>query len=278
MISDEDRQMAQRAVAKISCPYCGSVISAQQIIRPGHCGAPDCFTTHIVKGERAREDQRDSDYRERQADARTKARGKVMQAADALASNPEDVSIAVVPFQNEPLEVLSEEERERFQTHLEHIVEQAFAVEPGAIDLSDYVPGTGIQSPVLAAGCAACQGHCCKLGRKNNAFLTRKSVYYVRQNNPELDPQDVIDHYLNELPETSVKEACVYQGHQGCTLERRWRGPVCNTFQCYDLNTMEALADEQTNVALAIVGINDSEPEKVMVFSDRTGLVEIETN
>lgn len=277
MTRDQDREDAARALASMSCPYCGSVATAQQIIHPGHCGSQNCVTAHIVKGATARDDQRAQEYAERQDDARDKAGAQLAQAANAVGAAVEDMLIAVVPYQNEPTEPLPEDQRAQFQSHIEVIVDEAFNAAPDAISLMNYTAGLDDEPPIVAAGCTACQGFCCKRGGgDNHAFLTRQTVYYMRQNDPELEPEQVISHYIDALPEVSVRGACVYQGPQGCVLERKWRAGLCNSFHCHDLYALHDLTGGRMDVPLAIVGINDDEPGKVVGYDARVGVTQFD--
>jgi hypothetical protein len=277
MTTDQDRQEAERALANISCPYCGSIVTVQQVLHPGHCGSQPCVTAHIVKGAKARDEQRQQEYAERQEDARLHASAKLVQAANAHGCDANDLLVAVVPYQDEPVEPLSDEGRAKFQSHIERIVDEAFHAVPDAISLLNYTHGPNEEPPIVAAGCTACQGFCCKRGGgDNHAFLTRQTVYYMRKNDPALEPEEVIAHYLDAVPDASVHGACVYQSAQGCTLDRKWRAGLCNSFHCHDLHALHDLTGGRMDVPLAVVGINDDQPGKVVAYSAASGVIELE--
>jgi hypothetical protein len=277
MNHDQHRQEAERALAQVSCLYCGSIVTAQQVLHPGHCGAQSCMTSHIVKGAKARDAQRSQDYTERQDDAHVKSGAPLTRAAEALGRDLDSMMVAVVPFQNEPTEPLSDAQRRQFQTHIQSVVDEAFNTDPDPVAMMDYAPRTDDEPPIVAAGCAACQGYCCKRGGgDNHAFLTRQTVHYMRVNDPDLVPEEVVAHYLEALPDVSVRGACVFQGPQGCALERTWRAAICNAFYCHDIHAMHALTGGRADAALAIVGINDDVPGKVVAFSDVSGMIAFE--
>ena len=50
---------------------------------------------------------------------------------------------------------------------------------------------TGFTAAVLAAGCATCQGHCCK-GGGDHAYIDERTMARVRRDNPELDARAII--------------------------------------------------------------------------------------
>jgi hypothetical protein len=275
MPSEDEVQIAKRALAKNSCPYCGIIITAHQVIRPGHCDAQHCATAHSIKGFKDREHIRRQEYSKRQEDARAKVGGRLEKAAEALNQNIEDLLIAIVPFQNSPVVPLAEELREEFQAHIERIVHDAFDADPDEISMLNYDPGAAEEAPIIAAGCTACQGSCCKRGGgDNHAFLTRQTVYYMRDNDPDLEPENVIQYYLGALPVASVRGACVYQSAKGCTLQRRWRSSVCNSFYCYDIHAMHDLTDGRTDVPLAIIGVNGEEFGRVVAFDAAVSVIE----
>jgi len=277
MQRDDERQMAKRALAKSSCPYCGTIITAHQAIQPGHCDAQNCATVHSIRGHRERETQREQEYTTRQDEARTIFGAPLAQAATAMGRDVDDVLVAVVPFQEAPLEHLSEARRAAFEIHIERIVNEAFAAGPDDISMLDYHPGTPEEPSIVAAGCTACQGFCCKRGGgTNHALLTRQTIFYIRDNDPDLESETVIQHYIDALPDTSVQDACVYQSATGCTLQRKWRSSVCNTFHCHDIHAMYDLTGGRVDIPLIIVGVGDQKRGKVIAFDAISGVTKIE--
>ena len=263
---------AARALAAISCPYCQKVISAHEVISPGHCGGNACFLAQLNKTVKAREELRRSDYEDRQNSAKEQLDDKLSAAAKFHDTTTDELLVAVVPFQNEPIEPLDAAQRDAFEAHLHRVVEEAFVAEPGDILMLNYIQKTDAEPEIIDAGCAACQGFCCKRGGgDNHAFLTRQTVYHLRDTKPELEPAEIIEHYLNALPDQSVRGACVFQSEVGCTLEREWRAALCNSFHCHDLHAMHDLTDGRADVPLAIVGINDDIAENVVAFGAEKG-------
>lgn len=267
-----DREAAAKAMARLSCPYCAAVLTAHQVHNPGHCGASACFTAHIVKATRDRELQRQQDYAERQNAAREGGQAQMKRAALMLDCAESDLVVAVVPQEDVTLSPLPTARFEAFKAHLAKAVEEAFAVAEGDAVLANYVQNTNDEPPIVSAGCATCRGFCCtRGGGSNHAFITRQSIYYILQQDPELTPEAIIDHFLAALPEKSVTGGCVFQGPVGCTLSRDWRTGRCNTFHCHDLHAMHEVTGGRTDVPLVIVGIEDDKVGPVGVFDVAQG-------
>lgn len=236
------------------------MITAHQVFQPGYCGAPPCLVAHAEAGQKKLQTQHEDDYADRQLLARAQSKDAIETAAAQAGVDPADMRVAVVPYQNEPVTPLSKPERNAFETHLRTSAQAAFTLNDDTDVLANYRQKLTPEPEIVDAGCAACQGFCCKRGGgDNHAFIDRQSIYYIRQNNPDLTQDDVIDHFLNALPEESVKGACVFQSNTGCTLTREWRAGLCNTFLCHDLFALHDVTDGRLDVPVVIAGINDDE-------------------
>ena len=144
-----------------------------------------------------------------------------------------------MPYQNKPVVALPEDRRARFLAHLEAILTEAFTV--AVLDILEdpqFDKDDAPETPVMAAGCATCQGRCCEEGAGNNAFLTATTFNTLRSRAPELTRDDIREIYVSALPEASAKGGCVYQGPVGCVLERRQRAQICNSYHCGGLKKL----------------------------------------
>ena len=92
----------------------------------------------------------------------------------------------------------------------------------------------GFTATVLAAGCATCQGHCCK-GGGDHAYIDERTMARVRRTHPELDARAVIGLYLARLAPESYSGSCLFHGSHGCTLGRALRAELCNAYYCNGL-------------------------------------------
>ncbi len=250
-----------------SCPYCHATITAHQKYNPGHCGSAPCIVARVEEGQQKLSDEREQFYADRQAVVLAQAKGKIASAASQIGVDPNGLKIAVVPFQNEPLAPLKDQDRDAFEAHLKTAVHDAFAEKDDSTILHNYRQKMAPEPEIVDAGCAACQGFCCKRGGgDNHAFITRQSIYAIRQSKPELAEEDVVAHFMDALPSESVTGACVFQGDKGCTLTREWRAGLCNTFLCHDLFGMHDLTEGRLDVPLVIAGINDDEVGSTVLY------------
>jgi hypothetical protein len=92
----------------------------------------------------------------------------------------------------------------------------------------------GFAADVVRAGCATCQGHCCR-GGGEHAYLDERTMARVRRDNPDLDAAGVIALYVGALAETAYEGSCLFHGRKGCTLPKPLRAELCNTYYCNGL-------------------------------------------
>ena len=93
---------------------------------------------------------------------------------------------------------------------------------------------TGFTATVMEAGCATCQGHCCK-GGGDHAYIDARTMARVRRDNPDLDARAIIRLYLERLAPESYVASCLFHGSAGCTLGRALRAELCNAYYCNGL-------------------------------------------
>ncbi len=258
------------------CPYCRAAISSQELIRPGHCGSVACTQQHILQGARREEKRREEEDAVRLENAIKCAERSLKSVTEVLGCNRDDLRVAVVPYQNEPLVPLPEPRRQGFIAHLEVIVTEAFALEQDEIELPNFVLNEAPEHPIVSAACTTCQGFCCKQGAKKNAFLKGQNIRYLRLQDPCQTQDDVVATYANALPELSSRNSCVYQGRDGCMLPRELRSDVCNTFHCRDLHVMYHVTEGHSDLPIAIVALDDMTPRAVTGFRAETGRRQIQ--
>jgi hypothetical protein len=92
----------------------------------------------------------------------------------------------------------------------------------------------GFAADVVRAGCATCQGHCCK-GGGDHAYIDERTMARVRRDNPGLDARAIIGLFLARLPRKAYRGSCLFHGAEGCTLGRRLRAELCNAYYCNGL-------------------------------------------
>lgn len=255
------------------CPYCDVIIDVHQAIRPGHCGKPDCTTNHIVGTVKAAKQARLDNYNEQCSSAEIQSENEIALLSDQFEVPAQEITIAVVPYQNEPLVPLSNGRRTGFEMHLNAIIESAFDDANISTSFALFSREADPENALISAGCATCQGSCCKQGAANNAFLTDDLLRYFILKTPELTPNIIRSTYLDALPDVSVKDACVFQGAQGCVLDRSLRANTCNSFHCHDVIAMLQNTQNTNKSTVAIVAIEDdtNEPKSVTGYNQRLG-------
>lgn len=156
-------------------------------------------------------------------------------ALSAGISDPESVPVGIVPRFRQTLVDVPEARRKAFLKHVHSVVEQV-------IDESGRMPESSTPEPggserVLTAqyaGCALCQGRCCRNGREH-AYLNKETMRRIRRDHPEKNMDQFLEMYLERLPAESVEGSCLFHGQAGCVLPRGIRSNICNEFLCTDI-------------------------------------------
>lgn len=146
-----------------------------------------------------------------------------------------DAVLVTVPLLNETLEPPPPGRVRALKKHLiQSLRDLRVAKRPDRLIQTSTPEPTGFIAAVLAAGCAACQGHCCK-GGGDHAYIDERTMARVRRDNPELNAHAVIGLYLARLAPRSYRGSCLFHGPDGCTLGRASRAELCNAYYCNGL-------------------------------------------
>jgi hypothetical protein len=139
-----------------------------------------------------------------------------------------------------------------FENNLRQAVAVAFSEEAPAPDmaLEDEVVDT--PTAVGVAGCTACQGACCAQGAASFAFIGPRMMVRQHMRYPEKSEDDLIQHYMDQLPEAAAEGRCLYQGPMGCVLPREDRAQICNSFKCWSLKQALLIEAENPEAEVAI--------------------------
>ena len=256
------------------CPYCDAAISVHQKINPGYCGSPACLHKHAVRAD----EKQQAAWREKGLRDLALAKERFLPEIEAQTAEksiqPDRIFVGTVPYTDAPLIPLPEERRTAYLDHLVKVTHAAFAQELPATEPSvrDTTSEQGEPHPWNSIACATCKGQCCQQqGGKSHAFQSVEHILHMRRTHPEMTAEDMIAHFTNALPEESNEDGCVFQGPQGCVLERADRADICNTFRCRDLIRLAERIDPEATDAIALVSVGDKQAHHMNLLMKRTG-------
>ena len=147
---------------------------------------------------------------------------------------PNPIAVTV-PLLNESLEPPPPARVRALKKHLiQSLRDLRSARRPEKLIQTSAPEPTGFTAEVLNAGCATCQGHCCK-GGGEHAYIDERTMARVRRDHPGLDAGKIIDLYLARLAPSSYRLSCLFHGPLGCTLGRPLRAELCNAYYCNGL-------------------------------------------
>ena len=165
--------------------------------------------------------------------------------------------LVTVPLLNETLEPPPRGRVRALKRHLiQSLRDLRAAKRPDRLIQKAAPEPVGFTAAVLGAGCATCQGHCCK-GGGDHAFIDERTMARTRRDNPDLDARAVIGLYLARLAPRSYKGSCLFHGSDGCTLGRALRAELCNAYYCNGLQDFLKLSEM---------------PERVQIIATRKGI------
>lgn len=168
-----------------------------------------------------------------------------------------DRVVVTVPLLNDTLEPPSPTRVRALKRHLvQSLRDLRIAKRPERLVQRASPEPAGFTAAVLQAGCATCQGHCCK-GGGDHAYIDERTMARVRRDNPDLDARAIIGLFLACLAPLAYRASCLFHGAAGCTLGRRLRAELCNAYYCNGLQ--EFLQRQEV-------------PERVQIVATRSGI------
>jgi hypothetical protein len=160
------------------------------------------------------------------------------------------IGVVTVPALNETLEAPPRDRVRALKQHLVRSLRDLRAARrPDKLIQRTTPEPTGFAATVLAAGCATCQGHCCK-GGGEHAYIDERTMARVRRDNPDLDARAIIRLYLERLAPRSYQGSCLFHGEAGCTLGRPLRAELCNAYYCNGLRDFLIRAENSDRVQI----------------------------
>jgi hypothetical protein len=140
----------------------------------------------------------------------------------------------MVPRNDRPLAPVGADRVRRFREHVVKAMHEARALECTATHRPPQP--TAFAATVAGVACGLCKGSCCGHGA-DDAYLDGHTMARVRSDMPELDADAVVRLYLKRVPSVAYEGSCIFQGSDGCTLERSLRADICNNYFCRGLTT-----------------------------------------
>lgn len=172
------------------------------------------------------------------------------RAAAEGVPEPESYLPTVVPLFDAPLAPLPDERRRELVERLQLLVEELaaemrddFSAEESAEESADEDeplhnvtgnpwPDVGLEGERLVSTvCGTCRGFCCRNGG-THAFLSVATLRTLLRRRPDLQPEQLVDEYLHQLPDESFRDSCVFHSETGCALPPEMRAATCSLYFC----------------------------------------------
>jgi len=188
-------------------------------------------------------------------------RAQAHQAEVAISmglTSREELPLVMVPAYGGSLGNLSARRQRRFRDYLNQQISLAFARSPTEArdSATESAPlqaePSAAQTTGLGKACANCRGYCCAMGAEH-AWLNEPTIRRYVSNMQGIRPREVLQTYLNKLPQKSYRGSCVYHTAQGCALPRSMRSSVCNDYYCSGLQEFwRVLENSQASPVLVV--------------------------
>lgn len=199
------------------------------------------------------------------------ARQQLAELAANTHRSPADMGLIAIPGTDGTLTPPSRERRAIFRMKVLAAAQASRAEEAlGGDPNREELPIVGN----FDAACGVCWGACCAYGG-NAAFISGATVRRLRNARPELSDADIVEHYVNAIPEQTVENSCILHGQGGCALPREQRSSICNDFWCRpvkDWRRNEVTREQARPVAVVIVHENRATRSSIVTMDPRARL------
>ncbi|HVL00708.1 MAG TPA: hypothetical protein VM553_12890 [Dongiaceae bacterium] len=262
----------------VSCAVCGDAVSLAEVLqqkgkplvvcRNFECrrvaGLRDTLAPPIFKAQFEFHQRRIRTYKEQQAQQRqhitaieqAEAEENARLLDEFLAQHPEHQDspppLLTLPLGRTDSEPPAETRVQAYRQHLQKVIEQAFACQSvndlpsdhhmDSMEIRQKVDVLFAAYPALQAVsdrfCMQCKGGCCTAGG-DHAFVSAVTIMRLREAEPDLTADVILQRYLDAVPVESVPGGCINQTSSGCILPREWRSDVCNGFYCDSLRHLQ---------------------------------------
>jgi hypothetical protein len=163
---------------------------------------------------------------------------------------PDDEAVPVIVPRNDRSLVPTSPDRVRsLRKHLARLLSSMRDNEPASLVRTG--PG-GFQARVANAACELCRGWCCR-GGGDDGFLDESTLARVPRSLVNSD--EVVEMYVERVPDIVYENSCIFHGSEGCTLDRSMRSDTCNAYFCGGLHAyMESAEPEAPTIVIAAEG------------------------
>jgi hypothetical protein len=152
---------------------------------------------------------------------------------------PDDDALPViVPRNDRPLVQTPSERIRRLREHLGRLFLSMRRAEPA---LMVQAGPNGFAARVANTACSLCRGWCCFNGA-DDAFLDETTL--AREPPGLMSTAEVIEMYVERVPDVGYQDSCIFHGAKGCTLDRSMRSDVCNSYFCNGLHSFFSSVEE----------------------------------
>lgn len=167
-------------------------------------------------------------------------RGDAVRAE--LLHDPQTFPITIIPHYHDELADLPAERRQTLLDYAQQLIEETFAklaevaseeTAPVAVESppEPAVPAKRVPGEILGAGCATCNGYCCRNGN-DHAYLMTATMERILRHRPEISADELLQEYARHIPKRTLSKSCVFHGPMGCELPVDLRSDVCNEYFC----------------------------------------------
>jgi hypothetical protein len=161
----------------------------------------------------------------------------------------DDCLPVIVPLCDKRLVPVPQERSENLRKHL---LETLRDVHQGNRRPTAIAPEpSGFVAAVVNAACSLCKGWCCRNGA-DDAFLDDRTLARHMAEDGDITDENIMRQYLDRVPLAAHQDSCIFHSKHGCTLDRKMRADICNTYFCGGLSAyMRAKAAPEPTVVLA---------------------------
>ncbi len=257
------------------CRFCGTKLDDRQpVARPGVCVSANCRRQlSLEEAEASAQREWDETLRRSREQIADGAADIIAEAASHGLTADQILAVAV-PLLARPQSALDAQSREQFVEHVRHIVARSFE---DAAPVPETSERSQLEAPVnryFGAACATCMGACCEIGRGYMAFLSAETITQYRRHVPHLSADEVIDTYIDRLPDKITEGSCYFHGSRGCTLDREQRDDVCHRHFCLQVRVHRAAQIDREPGPLIILAA-DQEGNRAVTFLGAGGRGEV---